>query len=98
MRTADGQEVSIENFLEFLEGFAGGELASELTTVLGKAAGATLNHGAKSTFAVAFTVEPVDDSMLGEIVISHKITEKPARASRAGIYHVDVDSGQLSLG
>jgi hypothetical protein len=96
--TADGQTVDLSTFAGFLTDFAGGELAAELTTELAKAVKATNNHGGKSKFAVSFTVEQVDESMFGTLMITPTVIAKPARAPRASIYETDLDTGQLTLG
>lgn len=98
MQTSDGQKLNVDTFLEFLEGFAGGEVASELTIALAKATRATTDHYGKSTFTLTITVEQMDESMFGQLLISPKIVEKPARAQRAGAFKMDPESGQLQLG
>jgi hypothetical protein len=97
LTTATGQIIDLATFIDFLDGFAGGELAAELTGVLARSVKATTAHGSKSSFTIRFDVDQVDESMWGQLVISHKVTEKPARQNRAGMYQVDVESGRLSL-
>lgn len=97
VQLADGADVDTVTFLKFLETFAGGELAAELTKCLGRACNATVNHDGKSSFSLSIDVETVDESLFGTIVISHKIKETPARVDRAGVYRVDPESGVLQL-
>lgn len=97
--TTSTDGATLETFVDFLETFAhgDGELLADLTKALATAVKATTNHGGKSTFQVKFTVQQVDESLWGEILIVPTITERPARAPRASHYQTDIETGQISL-